>query len=121
MNLAGIRKALALAPAPAPAVWAEKPLGEPRSRIKKRQELSGQAATTQPKWTSVRFVLGTLQITGSIVGLSLLIQTGLSEATIWATVLTGFVSVLSVVFFRTRFGARLRRRPENRNAGSEGG
>jgi hypothetical protein len=52
-------------------------------------------------WAVVRLVLGILQIMGSTLSLLLLIQAGVSTATIVACVITTFFTVISRLLFST--------------------
>ena len=48
----------------------------------------------------LRFVFGQAQVIGATVAAVLLLQQGLSAPAIWAVVLTGIVSLTSILLFR---------------------
>jgi hypothetical protein len=52
---------------------------------------------------ALRLVLGQAQVIGATVALVLLLQKGVSAPAIWAVVLTGIVSLTSILLFRVRW------------------
>ena len=59
------------------------------------------SSALQPRWRVVlRLVLGQAQVIGATITLVLLIQGGVSDRAIWVVVLTGLVSLISILLFR---------------------
>ena len=54
----------------------------------------------QRRRAMLRFALGMLQMFGAVVAVILLIQTGVSAATLWATGITTACSLMSRLLFR---------------------
>ena len=55
----------------------------------------------QPRWKAfLRLAFGQAQVIGATAALVLLLQGGVSAPAIWAAVLTGIVSLTSILLFR---------------------
>lgn len=60
-----------------------------------------KSAAVQPRWRAVlRLVLGQAQVIGATITLVLLLKGGVSDRAIWCVILTGLVSLVSVLLFR---------------------
>ena len=60
-----------------------------------------KSAAVQPRWRAVlRLALGQAQVIGATITLILLIQGGVSAPAIWGVILTGLVSLVSILLFR---------------------
>jgi hypothetical protein len=57
-------------------------------------------AVQPPRRAILRLALGQAQVIGATVALVLLLQGGVSAPAIWAAVLTGIVSLTSILLFR---------------------
>lgn len=53
-------------------------------------------------WAVIRLLLGLGQMVGAMTGLTLLIETGLSEPTVWALIVTTALALISRTLFRSR-------------------
>jgi hypothetical protein len=61
----------------------------------------GNSAPAQPEWRAfLRLVLGQTQVIGATITLVFLLQGGVSARTIWGVILTGLVSLVSILLFR---------------------
>ena len=55
---------------------------------------------SQPKRAFLRLVVGQVQVIGATIAVVLLLRGGVSARAIWAVVVTGIVSLISLLLFR---------------------
>ncbi len=61
----------------------------------------GNSAAVQPRWRAIlRLALGQAQVIGATITLVFLLQGGVSARVIWGVILTGLVSLISILLFR---------------------
>ena len=59
------------------------------------------STAVQPRWRAIlRLALGQAQIVGATITLVFLLQGGVSVRTIWGVILTGLVTLISILLFR---------------------
>ena len=62
---------------------------------------NGNSAALQPRWRALlRLALGQAQVIGATITLVLLLQEGVGPRVVWGVILTGLVSLLSILLFR---------------------
>jgi hypothetical protein len=60
-----------------------------------------KSAAVQPRWRAIlRLILGQAQVVGATITLVFLLQGGVSTRSIWGVILTGLVSLVSILLFR---------------------
>jgi hypothetical protein len=60
-----------------------------------------KSGAVQPRWHSIlRLALGQAQIIGATITLVFLLQGGVSARVVWGVILTGLVSLISILLFR---------------------
>ena len=66
-------------------------------------------AAVQPQWRDIlRLVLGQAQVIGATITLVFLLQGGVSARATWSAVLTGAVTLVSILLFRVIWRAKPR-------------
>lgn len=69
----------------------------------------GKNAAVQPQWRAIlRLVLGQAQVIGATITLVFLLQGGVSTRVTWSAVLTGIISLVSILLFRVIWQERPR-------------
>jgi hypothetical protein len=59
------------------------------------------SVAVQPRWRAMlRLALGQAQVIGATITLVFLLQEGVSDRAIWGVILTGLVSLVSILLFR---------------------
>jgi hypothetical protein len=60
-----------------------------------------KSAVVQPRWRAIlRLALGQAQVFGATITLVFLLQGGVSALAIWGVILTGLMSLVSILLFR---------------------
>ena len=71
------------------------------AEIIKSMHVHPHTAAVQPKWRAIlRLALGQAQVIGATITLVFLLQGGVSARAIWGVILTGLVSLVSILLFR---------------------
>ena len=70
-----------------------------------------KSAAAPPRWRALlRLVLGQAQVIGASITLVFLLQGGACDCAIWGVILTGLVSLISILLFRVIW----KERPQDR-------
>ena len=71
------------------------------AQITEAMHAKTKSAAVQPRWrANLRLALGQAQVIGATITLAFLLQGGVSAPAIWGVILTGVVSLVSILLFR---------------------